>query len=190
MIRPVKSLHGTEAVPCCNHWDHHETRPLPRLPYLVRGVETPKCACGPGSSPPRRLLSAAAGARWSYGTPLRLQPHDCRTVFATKHLNNTPVHLSQALWGHAAIGRVRVSAGLHPRPLVAEDRKGCTACTWPFMAKRACAIRRTKNGRRSQRVAACATWARTSTPSPRGEHCPKRLVCFGCILAQPKKSVA
>lgn len=33
----------------------------------------------------------------------RLRPHDCRRVFASEHLNNnTPIHVIQALLGHAS----------------------------------------------------------------------------------------
>jgi integrase len=49
-------------------------------------------------------LAAKAGAAKADGTPLRLHPHDCRRVFASEHLNNnTPVHVIQALLGHATI---------------------------------------------------------------------------------------
>ena len=34
MIRHVRSFHGSDAVPFCDHWDHHEKRPSPRAPYL------------------------------------------------------------------------------------------------------------------------------------------------------------
>ena len=56
MIRHVKSFNGTTEVPFCDHWDHHEKRPLPRAPYLVRAPQTPKSARHAGNSPP-----AAAG---------------------------------------------------------------------------------------------------------------------------------
>ena len=98
MIRHVKSFNGTAEVPFCDHWDHHEKRPLPRAPYLVRAPRHPSALGVQGIRRRLRLISAAAGARKSDGTPLRLHPHDCRRVFATEHLNNnTPVHVIQAL---------------------------------------------------------------------------------------------
>jgi len=124
MIRHVKSLHGTEAVPFCDHWDCHEHRPLPRAPYLVRAWRHPSALGVQGIRRRLRLLSAAAGVRRSDGTPLRLLPHDCRRVFASEHLNNnTPVHVIQALLGHATIDTVMVYAKLYPQTLVEEYRK-------------------------------------------------------------------
>jgi len=35
-----------------------------------------------------RQLSTAAQARRADGTPLVLEPHDCRRAFASEHLNN------------------------------------------------------------------------------------------------------
>jgi len=89
MIRHVKKLHGTEAVPFCDHWDYHEKRPLPRASYLVRAWRHPSALGVQGIRRRLRLLSAAAGARRSDGTPLRLLPHDCRRVFASEHLTTT-----------------------------------------------------------------------------------------------------
>lgn len=96
MIRHVKSFNGSKFVPVCDHWDYHEKCPLPRGPYLVRAPRHPSALSVQGIR--RRLwrVSEAADARNSDGTPLHLQPHDCRRVFATEHLNNhTPVHVIQ-----------------------------------------------------------------------------------------------
>lgn len=41
MIRHVRSFHRSDAVPFCDHWDHHEKRPLPRAPYLVQALKHP-----------------------------------------------------------------------------------------------------------------------------------------------------
>ena len=50
--------------------------------------------------------------------------HDCRRVFASEHLNNdTPVHVIQALLGHATPDTVMVYAKLYPRKLIEEYRK-------------------------------------------------------------------
>lgn len=57
-------------------------------------------------------------------TALRLHPHDCRRVFASEHLNNnTPVHVIQALLGHATIDTVMVYAKLYPQTMIEEYRK-------------------------------------------------------------------
>ena len=53
-----------------------------------------------------------------------LRPHDCRRVFASEHLNNnTPIHVIQALLGHASPNTVMVYAKLYPTTLVNEYRK-------------------------------------------------------------------
>jgi site-specific recombinase XerD len=71
-----------------------------------------------------RAISVAAGARQSDGSPLVLLPHDCRRVFASEHLNNnTPVHVIQALLGHASINTVMIYAKLYPSQLIEEYRK-------------------------------------------------------------------
>lgn len=41
MVRHVKEFNGTDTVPFCDHWDHHEKRPLPRAPHLVRAPRRP-----------------------------------------------------------------------------------------------------------------------------------------------------
>ena len=61
-------------------------------------------------------MSIAAGARRADGRPLVLLPHDCRRVFAFEHLNNNvPVHIIQALLGHATFDTVMAYAKLYPR---------------------------------------------------------------------------
>jgi hypothetical protein len=136
-----------------------------------------------------RLLSAAAGAKKADGSPLRLHPHDCRRVFATEHLNNnTPVHVIQALLGHATLDTVMVYAKLYPQTMIDEYRK----------AMRGLYI--TSYGEESLRNPTAEEWAAFSANCgmrdmgthlcalPTGEYCPKGLVCLGCVHAQPKKS--
>jgi integrase len=191
MIRHVKSFNGTTEVPFCDHWDHHEKRPLPRAPYLVRAPRHPSALGMQGIRRRLRLLSAAAGARKSDSTPLRLHPHDCRRVFATEHLNNnTPVHVIQALLGHATIDTVMVYAKLYPQTMVDEYRKAMRGLYIAF------------HGEESLRNPTAEEWAAFSVSCsmrdmgthlcalPTGEHCPKGLVCLGCVHAQPKKSAA
>ena len=51
-------------------------------------------------------------------------PHDCRRVFASEHLNNNvPVHVIQALLGHATLDTIMVYAKLYPTTLIEEYRK-------------------------------------------------------------------
>ncbi len=191
MIRHVKNFNGTETVPFCDHWDHHEKRPLPKAPYVVRAPRHPSALGMQGIRRRLRLLSAAAGARKADGTPLRLHPHDCRRVFATEHLNNnTPVHVIQALLGHATIDTVMVYAKLYPQTMVEEYRKAVRGLYTAF------------HGAESLRNPTAEEWAAFSASCsmrdmgthlcalPTGEHCPKGLVCLGCVHAQPKKSAA
>jgi Phage integrase family len=71
-----------------------------------------------------RDLSICAGAQRSDGSLLVLLPHDCRRVFASEHLNNnTPVHIIQALLGHASPDTVMIYAKLYPSRLIEEYRK-------------------------------------------------------------------
>ena len=142
-----------DTVPFCDNWDHHERKVLPRAPYLLQGAGHPSAISRKAISSHLRAISHGAGARRADGTVLELRPHDCRRVFASEHLNNnTPIHVIQALLGHATMDSVMVYAKLYPQQLVDEYRK---------------TVRGLYNA---------------------GEHCPKGLVCLGCVHAQPKKS--
>ncbi len=118
-----------------------------------------------------------------------LLPHDCRRVFASEHLNNNmPVHIIQALLGHASPDTVMIYAKLYPSQLIEEYRKTVrslynayygedglknpTADEWAAFAA-SCNLR-------DMGTHLCAL--------PTGEHCPKGLICLGCAHAQPKKS--
>ncbi len=86
-------------------------------------------------------------------------PHDCRRVFASEHLNNdTPVHVIQALLGHATLDTVMVYAKLYPRKMIEEYRKAMRGVYSASMGKRALRSRLGKSGMRSPRAAACAIW--------------------------------
>jgi site-specific recombinase XerD len=64
------------------------------------------------------------GARRADNRPLVLLPHDCRRVFASEHLNNNvPVHVIQALLGHATLDTIIIYAKLYPTTLLEEYRK-------------------------------------------------------------------
>jgi hypothetical protein len=111
MIRHVKSFNGTDAVPFCDHWDHHEKRSLPGRPTW----------CG----------HPDIQVRWA-----------CN-AFAV----------------------------------------GCGCCRQPRVQGSPMARRR------FLLAAACGTWAHICA-LPTGEHCPRGLVCLGCVHAQPKKNAA
>lgn len=124
IIRHVKRFYNSAAVPICDHWDLHEKRPRPPAPYLLQGIRHPSTTGIQTIRSRIRELSISAGAQRSDGSPLVLLPHDCRRVFASEHLNNnTPVHVIQALLGHASPDTVMIYAKLYPSRLVEEYRK-------------------------------------------------------------------
>ena len=119
-----------------------------------------------------------------------LRPHDCRRVFASEHLNNnTPIHVIQALLGHASPDTVMVYAKLYPATSSTSTARPCAASTPTSTAP-------------TRTAPSTAEWAEfTANCSlrdmgthlcalPTGEHCPRGLVCLGCSHAQPKKSAA
>ncbi|MGA8594014.1 MAG: site-specific integrase [Bryobacteraceae bacterium] len=189
IIRHVKSFHGTDYVPVCDHRKVADKVPRPPAPYLIQGLRHP---APPGLQTIRarvRAVSVGAGARRSDGSPLLLLPHDCRRIFASEHLNNnTPVHVIQALLGHGSPDTVMIYAKLYPHKLIEEYRKTVrglynayygadplknpTAAEWAAFAA-SCNLR-------DMGTHLCAL--------PTGEHCPRGLVCLGCTHAQPKKS--
>jgi len=191
IIRHVKRFYGSDAVPLCDHWDHHEKRPLPRAPYLLQGAKHPSVIGITTIRGRLRQISQAAEIRRADGSPLTLLPHDCRRVFASEHLNNNlPVHVIQALLGHATLDTVMVYAKLYPTQLVEAYR---TAVRGAY---------RTFHGEESLRNPTTEEWATFEASCslrdmgthlcalPTGDYCPKGLVCLGCVHAQPKKSAA
>ena len=133
----------------------------------------------------------AAHARRADGSPLVLEPHDCRRAFASEHLNNnTPVHVIAALLGHATLDTVMVCAKLYPTTLVESYRQAMRG------------IYTDVHGIDALRAPTVEEWAAFSASCwmpdmgthlcalPTGEHCPKGLVCLGCNHAQRKKSAA
>lgn len=189
IIRHVKQFYRTNTVPFCDHWDKQEKTPLPRAPYLLQGAGYPSPMSIETIRDRLRRLSMASGARTADGSPLILHPHDCRRVFASEHLNNnTPVHVIQALLGHATLDTIMVYAKLYPTHLVEEYRKTLHGAY------------RAVHGEESFRNPTAEEWAAFAQNCslrdmgthlcalPTGEYCPKGLVCLGCIHAQPKKS--
>jgi hypothetical protein len=162
---------------------------MPKALYLLQGVKHPSVVGVSTIRERLRKLSIAAGARKANGKPLHLLPHDCRRYFASEHLNNnTPVHVIQALLGHATIDTVMIYAKLYPQHLVEEYRK---VVRGTYIAI---------HGEESQRTPTVDEWKAFALSCssrdmgthicalPMGEHCPKGLVCLGCSHAQPKKS--
>jgi len=104
--------------------------------------------------------------------------------------NNVPVHVIQALLGHAGLDTVMVYAKLYPSTLIEEYRKAVRATYSDF------------HGPDSLRAPTIEEWQRFSAASnlrdmgthlcalPTGDHCTRGLVCLGCSHAQPKCSAA
>jgi integrase len=191
ILRHVKRFYGVGNVPVCSHWNLSEKIPRKPAPYLIQAIRTPTAPALESIRKRIRVLSTRAGARMSDGSPLVLLPHDCRRVFASDHLNNnTPVHVIQALLGHASLDTVMIYAKLYPSQLIEEYRravrglyntyygddglKNPTAAEWDAFTA-SCNLR-------DMGTHMCAL--------PTGEHCPRGLVCLGCTHAQPKKSAA
>jgi hypothetical protein len=178
-------------VPPCDRRDIHEKTPLPRALYLLQGAGHPS-VIGVNTIRGRlRQLSTAAQARRADGSPLVLEPHDCRRAFASEHLNNnTPVHVIAALLGHTTLDTGMVYAKLYPTTLVESYRQAMRG------------IYTDVHGAEALRTPTVEEWAAFSANCsmrdmgthlcalPTGEHCPKGLVCLGCNHAQPKKSAA
>ena len=83
----------------------------PVCKYLVQSLRYPAPISSATIRKRLAALSREAGARKADGSPLRLRPHDCRRIFASEHLNNnTPIHVIQALLGHATLDTVMVYA--------------------------------------------------------------------------------
>jgi integrase len=189
IIRYVKRFYNSESVPVCDHWDLQEKRPRPPAPYLIQGIRHPSTAGIETIRSRIREISIDAEARRSDGSPLVLLPHDCRRVFASEHLNNnTPVHIIQALLGHASPDTVMIYAKLYPSQLVEEYRKTVRSLYNAYYGEDGL-----KNPTAEEWAAFTASCNLRDMGThlcalPTGEHCPKGLICLGCAHAQPKKS--
>ena len=189
IIRYVKRFYNSESVPVCDHWDLQEKRPRPPAPYLIQGIRHPSTAGIQTIRSRIREISIDAGARRSNGSPLVLLPHDCRRVFASEHLNNnTPVHVIQALLGHASPDTVMIYAKLYPSQLIEEYRKTVRSLYNAYYGEDGL-----KNPTSEEWAAFAANCNLRDMGThlcalPTGEHCPKGLICLGCAHAQPKRS--
>ena len=156
---------------------------------MIQGIRHPSTAGIETIRSRIRGISIDAGARRSDGSPLVLLPHDCRRVFASEHLNNnTPVHVIQALLGHASPDTVMIYAKLYPSQLIEEYRKTVRSLYNAYYGE---------EGLKNPTVEEWAAFAASCNlrdmgthlcALPTGEHCPKGLICLGCAHAQPKKS--
>lgn len=191
IIGHVKGFYGADAVPPCDHWDRHEKRNLPRAPYLLQAARHPSPIAVNTIRGRLKELSIKAGARKGDGSQLIVRPHDCRRLFASEHLNNnTPIHVIQALLGHATIDTVMVYAKLYPTQLVDAYRKSVRGSYANLY--RNDALRNPTKEEWDAFAANCSLrdMGTHLCALPTGEHCPRGLVCLGCVHAQPKKSAA
>jgi hypothetical protein len=189
ILQHVKSFYGTTEVPFCNHWDHNERCPRPAGPYLLQGAKHPSPIGIQTIRGRLKAISVTSGVKRSDGTPLVVLPHDCRRVFASEHLNNnTPVHVIQALLGHATIDTVMVYAKLYPRNLVEEYRKAVRGLYNTFHGTDSLKNPTAEEWAAFERSCSMRDMGTHLCALPTGEHCPRGLVCLGCVHAQPKKS--
>lgn len=189
IVQHIKWIYDAEQVPACSGWATHRKVEFHRAPYLLQTGKQPSVSSSANLRDRLKRISRGAEARRADGSSLMLRPHDCRRIFASEHLNNnTPIHVIQALLGHATPDTVMVYAKLYPTRLVEEYRKAVrgayvsihgeeslrnpTAEEWDAFEK-GCSMR-------DMGTHMCAL--------PTGEYCPKGLVCLGCVHAQPKKS--
>ena len=108
----------------------------------------------------------------------------CRRVFASEHLNNhTPVHVIQALLGHASPDTVMIYAKLYPGQLIEEYRKTVRSLYNAYYGE---------DGLKNPTTEEWAAFAANCNlrdmgthlcALPTGEHCPKGLICLGCAHA-------
>ena len=191
IIVHVKRFYGTDHVPECDYWNAAEKRPGPRAPYLLQGCRHPSAIAYAAIRSRLARLSKAAGITRSDGSPLVVRPHDCRRVFASEHLNNnTPIHVIQALLGHASIDTVMVYAKLYPSRLVEEYRKSVRATYTEHHGPTGAAPPTLQEWAQFSRDCGLRDMGTHLCALPTGEHCARGLVCLGCGHAQPKKSAA
>jgi integrase len=191
IIRHVRGFYGTDQVPASDRRDEHEKRPLPRAPYLLQGMRHPSTINTNTIRGRLRRLSVAAGARHADGSPLELRPHDCRRVFASEHLNaHTPVHVIQALLGHATINSVMIYAKLYPNQLVEDYRAAMRGLYTDVYGQDASHTPTEEEWNAFTKGCSLRDMGTHICALPTGEHCPRGLVCLGCGHAQPKKSAA
>ena len=163
IIAHVKRFYAADAVPECDLWNAAEKRASPRAPYLLQGCRHPSAIAYAAVRSRLARLSRAAGITRADGSELIVRPHDCRRVFASEHLNNnTPIHVIQALLGHASVDTVMVYAKLYPSRLVEEYRKTVRATYAEHHGLDSARNPTLEEWAHSRPAAGCATWAPTS----------------------------
>ena len=142
-------------------------RPRPPAPYLIQGIRHPSTAGI--QTIPSRIREIRSTLELAAQTALLL----CcchtiaRRVFASEHLNNnTPVHIIQALLGHASPDTVMIYAKLYPSQLIEEYRKTVRSLYNAYYGEDGLKNPTAEEWRPSLRAATCAIWARTFAPCP------------------------
>ena len=191
IIRHVKAFYGTDRVPDCDHYDASEKRALPRAPYLLQGCRHPSPLAFAAIRTRLARLSRLAELRRADGSELVVRTHDCRRAFASEHLNNnTPVHVIQALLGHASIDTVMVYAKVYPSTVVEDYRKTVRAVYVDHHGTAALHNPTAEEWAEFQASCGMRDMGTHLCTLPTGEHCARGLVCLGCGHAQPKQSAA
>jgi integrase len=189
IIIHVKRFYGRDSVPPIDHFDFNEQMPLPRAPYLLQGRTRPQMIGRSTIRAGLKDLSIKAGATRHDGNPLNISPHDCRRVFASEHLNSgTPPHVIQALLGHERLDTVMIYAKLYPGTLVEEYRRHIRGVYQAIHGPEVLRAPSEAEWQELERSCDLRDMGTHLCALPAGDHCPKGLVCLGCVHAQPKKS--
>ncbi len=189
IIIHVKKFHGSNRVPPVDHFDFHERKPLPRAPYLLQSRTRPQMIGLSTIRQGMKELSRRAGITLHDGRPLGISPHDCRRVFASEHLNNgTPPHVLRALLGHERLDTVMIYAKLYPNKLVEEYRRHIGGVYQAIHGPEVLRAPSEEEWQELERSCDLRDMGTHLCALPAGDHCPKGLVCLGCVHAQPKKS--
>lgn len=190
IVRHVRAFYNGDTIPAQRTWCSYEKKWRPAAPYLFQGV-TGHPSVVDHNTVRGRLARLAEGAQIARadGTRLTLRPHDCRRMFASEHLNNsTPVHVIQALLGHASIETVMIYAKLYPTTLVEEYRKTVYSLYQAHVGEDAFRPPTIEEWRALDESCVMRDMGTHLCALPLGQHCPKGLVCLGCGHAQPKRS--
>ena len=115
IIRHVKRFYGADGA-ILRSLGPPRTSPAPRAPYLLQGAKHPSPLGIQTNSPPICGCYRRPPAR---GDQMAAAPRSCRTTAAASLPpsilnNNMPVHVIQALLGHATLDTVMVYAKLYP----------------------------------------------------------------------------
>jgi integrase len=189
IIIHVKRFYGLGHVPPIDHFDFNEQRPLPRAPYLLQGRTRPHMIGRSTIREGLQTLSRQAGAQRHDGSALDIGPHDCRRIFASEHLNNgTPPHVLRALLGHERLDTVMIYAKLYPGTLVEEYRRHVRGVYQAIHGPEVLSAPTEEEWAALERSCELRDMGTHLCALPTGNHCPKGLVCLGCVHAQPKKS--